>query len=477
MSFKIVLNVLGGLLRFLGMIMVVPLLVAYYYDESLYPFIVAVAVTGFTGIILSLKYKSDEEWKTREGFAIVAFGWLAAAVFGAIPYVFDGITPLNAIFESMSGFTTTGATVLVDIESHSRSILFWRSMTQWLGGMGIIMLFIAILPKLGVAGRQLFRAEAPGPTEDKLKPRIRETAKILWMVYVVISLIQVALLLLAKMSLYDAVTHTFTTMACGGFSTYSDSIQSFNSPLIEGIITLFMFIAGANFALHYKTLYVNNKSLLKDNEFKFYAAIVLFATGLLTILLWRDMDYSVLNSLRYAVFQVVSIVTTTGFATIDFNLWSDSARMVLFTLMFIGGSAGSTAGGIKVVRVLLLLKYGRRELFKSVHRKAIKPIKFNGTTVSDDVMQSIVSFVVIYFIIFIVSSGILSILGMDMISSLTASIATLGNIGPGFNLVGPMANFDVVHPIGKLVLIANMWIGRLEVFTVIVMLTPEFWKK
>ena len=477
MNNKIVLNVLGGLLRFLGLIMVVPLLVAYYYDESLYPFIVAVLITGLTGIILSLKYKSDEDWKTREGFAIVALGWLAAATFGAIPYVFDGITPLNALFESMSGFTTTGATVFVDIESHSRSILFWRSMTQWLGGMGIIMLFIAILPKLGVAGRQLFRAEAPGPTEDKLKPRIRETAKILWMVYVVISLIEVGLLLLAKMSLYDAVTHTFTTMACGGFSPYADSVKAFNSPLIEGIITLFMFIAGANFALHYKTLYVNKKSLLKDNEFKFYATIVLFATGLLTVLLWRDMDYSAFDSLRYAVFQVISIITTTGFATTDFNLWSDSARMLLFTIMFIGGSAGSTAGGIKVVRVLLLLKYGRRELFKSIHRKAIKPIKFNGTTVSDDVMKSIVSFVVIYLIIFMVSSGILSILGMDMISSLTASIATLGNIGPGFNMIGPMANFDVVHPIGKLVLIANMWIGRLEVFTVIVMLTPEFWKK
>ena len=477
MNYKIVLNVLGGLLRFLGLIMVVPLLVAYYYDESLYPFIVAVVITGLTGTIISLKYKSDEDWKTREGFAIVAMGWLAAATFGAIPYVFDGITPLNALFESMSGFTTTGATVFVDIESHSRSILFWRSMTQWLGGMGIIMLFIAILPKLGVAGRQLFRAEAPGPTEDKLKPRIRETAKILWMVYVVISLIEVGLLLLAKMSLYDAVTHTFTTMACGGFSPYADSVKAFNSPLIEGIITLFMFIAGANFALHYKTLYVNKKSLLKDNEFKFYATIVLFATGLLTVLLWRDMDYSAFDSLRYAVFQVISIITTTGFATTDFNLWSDSARMLLFTIMFIGGSAGSTAGGIKVVRVLLLLKYGRRELFKSVHRKAIKPIKFNGTTVSDDVMKSIVSFVVIYLIIFMVSSGILSILGMDMISSLTASIATLGNIGPGFNMIGPMANFDLVHPIGKLVLIANMWIGRLEVFTVIVMLTPEFWKK
>ncbi|HJH32537.1 MAG TPA: TrkH family potassium uptake protein [Methanosarcinaceae archaeon] len=477
MNYKIILNVLGGLLRFLGLIMIVPLFVAFYYGESLYPFIVAVALTGLTGIVLSLMYKSDEEWKKREGFAIVALGWLAAAVFGAIPFVFDGISPLNAFFESMSGFTTTGATVFVDIESHSRSILFWRSMTQWLGGMGIIMLFIAILPKLGVAGRQLFRAEAPGPTEDKLKPRIRETAKILWMVYVVISLVEVALLLLAKMSLYDALTHTFTTMACGGFSTYTDSIKYFNSPMIEGIITLFMFIAGANFALHYRTLYVNKNSLVNDNEFRFYAAIVIFASGLLTVLLWRDMDYTVFDSLRYAVFQIVSITTTTGFATVDFNLWSDSARMILFIVMFIGGSAGSTAGGIKVVRILLLLKYGRRELFKLIHRKAIKPIKLNNKSVPDDVMQSIIAFVVIYLMIFVISGGILSVLGMDIVSSLTASIATLGNIGPAFNLVGPMANYDIVHPLGKLVLIANMWIGRLEVFTVIVLLTPEFWKK
>ncbi|MGP8319177.1 MAG: TrkH family potassium uptake protein [Methanosarcinaceae archaeon] len=477
MNYKTVLNVLGGLLRFLGLIMIVPLFVAYYYGEPLYPFSIAVAVTGLTGIVLSLAYKSDEEWKQRDGFAIVAMGWLAAAIFGAIPFLFDGISPLNAIFESMSGFTTTGATVFVDIESHSRSILFWRSMTQWLGGMGIIMLFIAILPKLGVAGRQLFRAEVPGPTEDKIKPRIRETAKTLWMAYVVISLVEVALLLLAKMSLYDALTHTFTTMACGGFSPYTDSIKSFNSPVIEGIITLFMFIAGANFALHYRTLYVNKRSLVNDDEFKFYLAIVLFASGLLTMLLWRDMDYTIFDSLRYAVFQVISITTTTGFATVDFNLWSDSARMVLFTVMFIGGSAGSTAGGIKVVRILLLLKCGRRELFKSIHRKAIKPIKLNNKSVPDDVMQSSIAFVVIYLMIFIISAGILSVLGMDIVSSLTASIATLGNIGPGFNMVGPMTNYDIVHPLGKLVLIANMWIGRLEVFTVIVLLTPEFWKK
>ncbi|MBP1908921.1 TrkH family potassium uptake protein [Methanolobus bombayensis] len=477
MKYGVILNVLGALLRFLGAIMLVPLIVAIYYGDSLYPFLIAVTITGLTGIFLSKRYNSPDEWKAREGFAIVALGWLSAAVFGSIPYMLDGISPVNSLFESMSGFTTTGATVLLDIEAHSRSILFWRSMTQWLGGMGIIMLFIAILPKLGVAGRQLFRAEAPGPTEDKIKPRIRETAKILWMVYCSISLIEVVALLLAGMSVYDAITHTFTTMACGGFSPYAQSIASFNNPLIEGIITLFMFIAGANFALHYRTLYTDRKSLVKDDEFKFYAVVIIIATSILTFSLWNYMDETISSSFRYAVFQVISIMTTTGFATVDFNLWVDSAKIVLLAVMFIGGCAGSTSGGIKVVRFLLLLKYAKRALFKSIHPRAVQPIKHNNKTVPDDVMQAIVSFVVIYFMIFAVSTGLLSLMGMDIISSVTASIATLGNIGPGFGLVGPMANFDVLPLVGKILLIANMWIGRLEVFTVIVMLTPEFWRR
>jgi trk system potassium uptake protein TrkH len=477
MNYGIILNVLGGLLRFLGLIMAIPLLVAIYYGESPHPFLLTIVLTGVTGFLLSYKYHSNDDWTKREGFAIVAFGWLAAALFGSIPFMLDGISPINAVFESMSGFTTTGATVLLDIEAHSRSILFWRSMTQWIGGMGIIMLFIAILPKLGVAGRQLFRAEAPGPTEDKIRPRIRETAKILWMVYVAISAIEVAALMLAGMNGYDAVTHTFTTMACGGFSPYANSVAEFQSPLIEGIITLFMFIAGANFALHYKTLYSNHKSLIRDNEFKLYSLIVLVATVLLTFTLWRDMGDTFATSFRYAIFQVVSIVTTTGYATVDFNMWTDPSKMILLAVMFIGGCAGSTAGGIKVVRFLLLLKFAQRALFKSIHPRAVKTIKFNGKSVPEDVLQAIISFVVIYFMIFAISTGLLSLMGIDLISSITASIATLGNIGPGFNLVGPMASFDSIPVLGKLLLIGNMWIGRLEVFTVIVMMTPEFWKR
>lgn len=477
MNSKVILSVLGTLLRFLGIMMIVPLLVALYYHEALLPFLAGITLTEIAGFYLWLRYKSDDDWKLREAFAIVALSWLTAMFFGSIPFIIDGISPLNAFFETMSGFTTTGSSILDDIESHSRSILFWRSFIQWIGGMGIIVLFIAILPKLSVAGRQLFRAEAPGPTEDKIKPRIRETAKILWMVYVVISALQVAALHLAGMSTYDAVTHTFTTMATGGFSPYGRGIEAFGSPLIEAIIVLFMFIAGANFALLYRTLYMDHKILFKDEEFKFYTAIVVVSTAVLILALRYSLGADSVTCLRYAVFQVVSLLTTTGFASTDFNLWPDSSRIVLLLVMFIGGCAGSTAGGPKAVRVLLLLKHARWELFKSIHPKAIKPTKFNRKTVPENVIQETVSFVVIYFLVFMTSTFLISLMGVDILTSITASITTLGNIGPGFNIIGPMASFNSLPALAKVVLIANMWIGRLEVFTVMILFMPEFWKK
>jgi trk system potassium uptake protein TrkH len=476
MNLKVVLYVLGGLLRLLGLLMIIPLGVAYYYGERLTPFLVSIFITTLTGLLL-LSYKTDEEWMRKDGFGIVAFGWLAAAIFGAIPFMLDGISPLNSVFESMSAFTTTGSTILTDIESHPKGILFWRGMMQWLGGMGIIVLFIAILPKLGVAGRQLLRAETPGPTEDKLKPRVRETARLLWRVYFVISLMEVLALLLAGVSLYDSLNHTFTTMACGGFSNYALSVEAFNSPLVEYIITFFTFVAGANFALYYRAVHTDKNFLLKDEEFRFYTALILAASGLLTFLLWRDMSTGLLDSFRLAIFQVVTIMTSTGFATTDFNLWSESAKFVLIVVMFIGACAGSTGGGIKVVRILILLKHSKVELFKALHPRAVKSIKFNNKPVPDEIISSITSFTVIYLLIFLSSALILSVQGMDIITSITASIATLGNIGPGLNVVGPMGSFDPIPPLGKLVLIANMWIGRLEVYTVILLFTPEFWNK
>ncbi|WP_209683348.1 TrkH family potassium uptake protein [Methanohalophilus levihalophilus] len=478
MRFKVVLGVLGSILWILGAFMSLPLIVSFYYHESLSTFAIPLTITILTasGLTLFLE-REDDEWDLREGFLIVALGWLFAAVFGALPYVFEGLSPLNALFESMSGFTTTGATVFTDIESHSRGLLFWRSMTQWLGGMGIIMLFIAILPKLGIAGRQLFRAEAPGPKEDQLKPRIRETAKILWMVYVVMSLLEIAFLAIAGLEPYDAITHTFTTMACGGFSPYGGSVGAFGSPVVEGIIVLFMFFAGANFALHYKSLYNDRKSLLKDQEFKFYFFLIVSASLILAYMLFSNGVYSISDSLRYGIFHVVSIMTTTGYATVDFNQWSDSAKIVLFSLMFIGGCAGSTAGGVKAVRFLLLFKYAQKELFRVIHPKAVKPVRFNNKVVPDDVMQATISFMVFFFFIFFISSILLSLMGLDFVTSMSASIATLGNIGPGFALIGPMQNFDIIPAFGKLILIADMWIGRLEVFTVLVLFTPAFWSK
>ncbi len=477
---RIVLNVLGNIIWRLGFIMLIPFAVALYYGDPEIPYAFGFAVTAIFGLTLSFVFPDKgEEWEKREGFAIVALGWLMVALFGSIPYILlDHISLVDALFESMSGFTTTGATVLSDIDGEYRSLLLWRSLTQWLGGMGIIMLFIAILPKLGVAGRQMFRAEAPGPTEDKLKPRIRETAVILWKIYVGISVIELFLLwFFTKMDLFDAVTHTFTTMACGGFSPYGQSIAYFNDPLIEGIITFFMILAGANFALHYKILRKGKINYARDDELRFYVFIITAGTLILTFLLYRDMYGDIAISFRYAAFQIVSIITTTGYASVDFNQWTDPSLFILLLMMFIGGCAGSTAGGVKVVRILLLLKYARREIFKAVHPRAVRPIKLNGRTVPADVMQAIISFVVIYFLIFILSSGILAILGLDLITSVTASIATLGNIGPGFAVVGPMASFASIPAVGKLVLIANMWIGRLEVFTVIVLLMPEFWKR
>jgi trk system potassium uptake protein TrkH len=485
MKFKIVLHTLGIILKFLGFLMLIPAIVGYYYSrsdpaewDSALIFIYSFVITSVLGIILEYTNSSTEELKNKESFAIVAFGWLAAAIFGALPFLFSGLSPVDSLFESMSGFTTTGATIMTDIESYSMALLFWRSFIQWLGGMGIIMLFLAILPKLAVAGRQLFKAEAPGPTEDKLKPRLKETAKILWMVYMVISAIEVLALLAAGMDVYNALTHTFTTMACGGFSPRADSVAAFGSPLIEGIITLFMFVAGANFALHYRMIYVDRKSLLGDSEFKFYAFIVLGASVLLTITLWITGTFEgIASSFRYAIFQVVSILTTTGYATYDFNTWPDSSRMILFVLMFIGGCAGSTAGGIKIVRLMLMLKYGYRELFKVLQPKIVKPIRLGDRVVPEDIMGSIFSFTILYILVFMVSTFIMGLLGLEMLSAASASIATLGNIGPGFNLVGPWSNFSTIPIVGKLVLIANMWIGRLEIFTVLVLLTRDFWKE
>ena len=474
MNYNTIINLISAVLRFLGMVMLVPLVVALLYNENYNPFLISAVITFIVGIVSGLKTHEIDDLPIKESFAIVAIGWFSVALFGSLPYLLSGISPLDALFESMAGFTTTGSTILPVIEDCSKSLLFWRSFTQWLGGMGIIVLFLAILPKLAVAGRDMFRAEVPDPIGDKLSPRLSQTAKILWSVYVGFSAVEVLVLWLSGMTFYDALCTTFSTMSTGGFSSHSESIAFFQSSLIEYIVIFFMFVAGANFALHYWVLRGGANHLFRDSEFRLYTSIVFGATLLIVLVLWNTHGF---DSIRLGLFQVVTIITTTGFTTADFDAWPDAARMVLFLLLFIGGCAGSTGGGPKVVRLLLLIKYGYRELFRSLHPKAILPIRLGKQMVPQGVMEAILSFFILYIFIFAAASLILSILGMDPVSATSAAATALGNVGPGFNIIGPAAHFGGVHPIGKLVLILCMWIGRLEIFTVLVLLIPDFWRK
>ncbi len=669
MRIRVFLKVFGTLLKLMGALMLIPAGVSLVYGEieGMIAFVVPALFTLVLGLAMEL-LGDEEVLSNKEGFALVAFGWLGAAVTGALPYVFLGLSPIDALFESMSGFTTTGATILAEggadglwiinatAASHSlgatlahmafqngtissavssahltasnmsalndtilnntifnatlnstlvggqinetqlsstlngpmdtyRGLLFWRCFTQWLGGMGIIVLFIAILPNLGVAGRQLFKAEVPGPTEDMIRPRIKETAKILWGVYMVLTAAGFLLLMMAKMPAYDAICNTFSTISTGGFSPRVDSIAyynalDFNGPLIEVVVIAFMFLSGANFALHYRTMYVNRRSLIRDPEFKFYSLLVVLSIVIAILIGGIESSFSgdgpdpegvglASLYLRTAAFQVVSIITTTGFTTADYDLWSGPAKLILLMLMFTGACTGSTAGGIKLVRILLTMKYGRRELFQALHPKAVMAVKLKGNPVKENVLHSILIFIAMYILIFAAATVIFAsvcplaeeektpeeivcfvsedgsggqkivcfgsegwsesdeVLGLtpkeggnvacfvtpenaakrievdrrplnlsevyektgdivcfrsgdcsniDMVSAASAVATTLGNVGPAFNRFGPTDNYSELPGLGKLVLIVCMWIGRLEILTVLVLLIPDFWK-
>jgi trk system potassium uptake protein TrkH len=654
---RVFLKVFGTLLKLLGALMLIPAGVSLVYGEieGVIAFVIPALFTLVIGLVMEL-LGDEQVLSNKEGFALVAFGWLGAAATGALPYIFLGLSPIDALFESMSGFTTTGATILAEggrdglwminatVASHSlgatlaqmafqngtissavssanltasnisalndtilnntlvggqtnlssilngpedtyRGLLFWRCFTQWLGGMGIIVLFIAILPNLGVAGRQLFKAEVPGPTEEMIRPRIKETAKILWGVYMVLTAAEFLLLMLAKMPAYDAICNTFSTVSTGGFSPRVESIAhynalDFNGPLIEVVVIVFMFLSGANFALHYRTMYVSRKSLIRDPEFKFYSLLVILSIIIVVLIGGIGSSFLVEGPdpegvelaglyLRTAAFQVVSIITTTGFTIVDYDLWSGPAKLILLMLMFSGACAGSTAGGIKLVRILLTMKYGRRELFQSLHPKAVMAVKLKGSPVKEDVLHSILIFISLYILIFAAATVIFAsvcpiaeegnapeeivcfvsedgeggqkivcfgaegsneaeeVLGLtpkeggnvacfvtpenaakrievdrrplnlsevysrtgeivclrsgdcsniDMVSAASAVATTLGNVGPAFNRFGPTDNYSELPGLGKLVLIVCMWIGRLEILTVLVLLIPDFWK-
>lgn len=478
MDFGIILKVLGLLLLIEAASMLPSLGIALYYGEGdTLPFVWSILITAAAGGIFSTAKSQKRMVRYREGFMIVGLGWILASFFGALPFIFAGTfeTFTDAFFETVSGFTTTGATVLRDIEIQPRGILFWRSFTHWLGGMGILVFTLALLPALGLGTLQIFKAETPGPTPDKLVPRLGQTAKLLYGVYILITVMEIVLLKAAGMSLYDAVTHTFATVGTGGFSTRNASVGAFNRPAYEYIIILFMFMAGVNFSLYYDAVHGNFKTMFRDQEFRFYGFMVLCSILLVTMNIHAHVYGQLGQSLRYASFQVVSILTTTGFSTIDYEVWPDFSKMILFALMFVGGCSGSTGGAMKHIRILLIFKIIRRELYKLIHPKAVIAIRLGDKTIPDDVVNNIVSFVFLYLLIFLFGSIFLLTQNMDFISSTSAVAATLGNIGPGFGMVGPAMNYADLTTAAKWVLSVFMILGRLEIYTILILVMPAFW--
>jgi trk system potassium uptake protein TrkH len=482
MNLKVVFYSVGKLTKFLGALMGIPCVLSLVYRESDFlPLAISTAVTLLAGYLIErfCSRAKDEEIRHREAFAIVSLGWLVVAFFGTIPFLLAGTFSsfIDAYFETMSGFTTTGATVLTNIESQPHGILFWRNFTQWLGGMGIIVLGIAILPKLAVGGRQLLAAESPGPSPEVLRPRITETAKIMWGIYLLFSFSEVILLKLAGLPLFDSFIHMFSTMSTGGFSSHTSNIGFFDRARVETIITCFMFLAGGNFALYYYLLKGKPKALFKDSEFRFYSFVVIAAIILVTFNLWGGTYESIWSSFRYAAFQVVSINTTTGFTTQNFDLWPPLSRGILLLLMFIGGCAGSTAGAMKNIRILILLKKAYQELLRLARPRAVIPVRLGGRPVEERVIAGITGFFILYILLFLISSLILMKLGVDMVSSVAATAATIGNVGPGLGLVGASQNYAFLPPVAKVILSLNMLLGRLEIYTVLVLLLPSTWRK
>jgi trk system potassium uptake protein TrkH len=478
-NIKVVTNIVGGLIIITGVLMSLAIPFSLYYNsEDLQAISFASAITLLAGSglkILTRKNKNDEV-KKREGYLIVGLGWLAMTLFGTLPYVLSGAIPdyTNAFFETISGLTTTGASILNDIESLPKGILFWRSMTQWIGGMGIIVLTIAILPLLGVGGMELFASESPGPTKDKIHPRIKETAKRLWLIYFSLTVLQCILLMFAGMDFYDAINHSLTTMSTGGFSTKQDSIAAFNSPIIEYIIIAFMFIAGTNFTLLYFGFKFKFKKFWENDEFKWYAAaVVILCFAIVPVIYQGEFE----KAFRDALFQIVSILTTTGFSTTDFTSWGSFVTFIFFLLLFTGASAGSTSGGMKIVRIVLLMKNGFLEFKRRLHPHAIVTVTLNRQAVSSKIIYNLLAFVFFYLFLFVTGSIALTFFGLEFKEALSAAATAIGNVGPGIGELGPAGNFYHLPDPAKWILTILMLMGRLELFTIAILFTPYFWKR
>jgi len=493
LNYRIIIHLMGLLLLFNGGFMLIAALVSGIYDDGVTLDITLAAIMTLLLGILSMFYTRghDKEVKRKEGYIIVTLGWIVMSASGILPYVFSGAIPgiTNAFFETISGYTTTGASILNDIESLPKGILFWRSLTHWIGGMGIIVLAIAILPLLGIGGMQLFSAEAPGPNADKLHPRITDTAKRLWLIYFGYTAAETLLLSVAGMSFFDAINHSMATLSTGGFSTKNASLAYWNNrPLIQYIVIFFMFLAGSNFVLSYFAFKGKIQRVLRDEEFKFYSVLMLIFTLITALVVYFMANVEVSNfhpmlfgevesSFRHALFQITAVITTTGFVTADFTAWTPFLTVFFFGLMFMGGSAGSTAGGIKVMRHILIIKNGLLEFKRTLHPNAIIPVRFNKKTVSEHIVYNIIAFFVLYMLLFIIGALVLSLLGLDFISAIGGAASSLGNVGPAFGDLNPVSNYNSLPLLGKWWCGFLMLAGRLELFTVLILFNPYFWKK
>lgn len=490
---RIIVHIMGLLLLCNGSFMLVAAFVSGIYKDGVTLDITLAAIVTMLFGVMAMFYTRGhkKEVKRKEGYIVVTFGWVIMSISGTLPYLFSGAIPsiTDAFFETISGYTTTGASILNDIEALPAGILFWRSLTHWIGGMGIIVLAIAILPLLGIGGMQLFAAEAPGPAGDKLHPRITDTAKRLWLIYFGYTVAETILLKLAGMSLFDAMNHSLATLSTGGFSTKNASLAYWSAqPLIQYITILFMFLAGSNFVLSYFAFTGKVQRILKDEEFKYYSIfIVLFAIIAFLVVYFRTevpvSDFHPMvwgeaeSAFRHALFQVVAIVTTTGFVTADFTAWTPFLTVFFFGLMFLGGSAGSTAGGIKVMRHLLIIKNGILEFKRTLHTNAVIPVRYNEKTVTEHIVYNIIAFFVLYMLLFIIGSLVLGFMGLDFVSAIGGSASSLGNVGPALGSLNPVSNYASLPNAGKWWCGFLMLLGRLELFTVLILLTPYFWKK
>ena len=489
MNIKTILNILAAMLVLTGLSMLFPALIAFIYGESdLYGHLISSLICVLLGLPIWVFTRKSKRLNSKDGFAIVTFAWITVALAGSLPFYLTGIIPnfTDAWFEAMSGVTTTGATIIGNsntlphlingIESMPHGVLFWRSFLQWIGGMGIIVFTIAILPLLGVGGVQLFKAEVPGPVADKIKPRVKETAKILWMVYIGFTFLQFLLLGFAGMSWFDSICHAFTTMPTGGFSTQNASIAAYSNPVIHYIIIFFMFVAGVNFTLHFRAITGNYKSYFKDYEFKVYFSILFFATMLIFLnISFSNSDWSH-NSFLISLFQSLALMTGTGYSNADYELWPFFSQLLLFFMMFFGAMGGSTSGGMKIARVILLIKYAATETRRMLHSRAIIPIRIGDRTIGDDVIRNTLGFFLIYLSFFVLTALVLTALNYDFTSSLGVAASAIGNIGPAFGSFGPTDNYALLHPIGKWMMTFCMLLGRLEIFTIMVLFSRTFWK-